>query len=212
MTDQSQICKLQCKFIAICILHFAFCILQLLRLPAASAIRSAPARSTRRTSTTVYVPMIESDSYRRDLGERLTEAVDQGNRAQDAVQSGRARRTPTASSRPGCSATRGGRSSRTRSTIRGVSETELRAEVTWLNRRRLPIVPDAVDCRAAGTGAHQPNVESDSRSRANRSPRRSSRRSNGWPSRSSRRWKRRGKRSDARCDGCVRQMSAIRSA
>ena len=24
---------------------------------------------------TVYVPMIESDSYRRDLGERLTEAV-----------------------------------------------------------------------------------------------------------------------------------------
>src|SRR5687767_13180635 len=25
--------------------------------------------------TTVYVPMIESDSFRRDLGERLTEAV-----------------------------------------------------------------------------------------------------------------------------------------
>jgi hypothetical protein len=25
--------------------------------------------------TTVYVPMIDSDSYRRDLGERLTEAV-----------------------------------------------------------------------------------------------------------------------------------------
>ena len=24
---------------------------------------------------TVYVPMIESDSYRRDLGERLTEAI-----------------------------------------------------------------------------------------------------------------------------------------
>ena len=53
----------------------ANCAFVLRRSPAVPATRSAPSRSTRPTSRTVYVPMIESDSYRRDLGERLTEAV-----------------------------------------------------------------------------------------------------------------------------------------
>lgn len=89
---------------------------------------------------TVYVPMIESDSYRRDLGERLTEAVIKeielktpykvvGTPDADSILSARlmtdTRRTliENAFDEP------------------RVSENELRAEVTWLNRRRLPIVP-----------------------------------------------------------------------
>jgi len=89
---------------------------------------------------TVYVPMIDSDSYRRDLGERLTEAVVKEIELKtpykvvstpdaDSILSARlltdTRRTliETAFDDP------------------RLSETELRAEVTWLNRRRLPIVP-----------------------------------------------------------------------
>ena len=89
---------------------------------------------------TVYVPMIESDSYRRDLGERLTEAVVKeielktpykvvGTPDADSILSARL-------------------ISDTRRTLAEnafddprVSEIELRAEVTWLNRRRLPIAP-----------------------------------------------------------------------
>jgi hypothetical protein len=89
---------------------------------------------------TVFVPVIESDSYRRDLGERLTEAVIKeielktpykvvGTPDADSILSARLlddrRRTlsETAYDDP------------------RVSETELRAEVAWLNRRRLPIAP-----------------------------------------------------------------------
>jgi hypothetical protein len=90
--------------------------------------------------TTVYVPMIESDSYRRDLGERLTEAVVKeielktpykvvGSPDADSILSARLIRD-------------------TRRTLvenafddPRVMETELVAEVTWLNRRRQPIAP-----------------------------------------------------------------------
>ena len=90
--------------------------------------------------STVYVPMIDSDSYRRDLGERLTEAVIKeielktpykvvGTPDADSILSARlltdTRRTliENAYDDP------------------RLSEVELRAEVTWLNRRRLPIAP-----------------------------------------------------------------------
>jgi hypothetical protein len=90
--------------------------------------------------TTVYVPMIESDSYRPDLGERLTEAVAKeielktpykvvGTPDADSILSvrllGDTRRTliETGFDDP------------------RLSETAVYSEVSWLNRRRLPIAP-----------------------------------------------------------------------
>ncbi len=88
--------------------------------------------------TTVYVPMIESDSYRRDLGERLTEAVVKeielktpfkvvGTPDADSILSARL----------------------VRDTKRVVVENQnddprsveigMIAEITWLNRRRQPL-------------------------------------------------------------------------
>jgi Lipopolysaccharide-assembly len=89
---------------------------------------------------TVYVPMIESESYRRDLGERLTEAVVKEIELRTPYK---VVDTPNADSIL---------SARLLSDTRHVlaensfdnprlSETDLQAEVTWLNRRRLPIVP-----------------------------------------------------------------------
>jgi len=91
--------------------------------------------------STVYVPMIESDSYRRDLGERLTEAVIKEIELKTPYK---VVGTPNADSVL---------STRLHSDARRVLfenafddprmlETNLRAEVTWVNRRRLPIVPD----------------------------------------------------------------------
>jgi hypothetical protein len=90
--------------------------------------------------TTVYVPMIESESFRRDLGERLTEAVVKeielktpykvvGTPDADSVLSARL-----------LNDTRHVLAENSFDQAR-LSETDLRAEVTWLNRRRLPIVP-----------------------------------------------------------------------
>jgi hypothetical protein len=90
--------------------------------------------------TTVYVPMIESDSYRRDLGERLTEAVVKEIELKTPYK---VVSTPDADSILSARLVND-----TRRTIienafddPRLSEVELRAEVTWLNRRRLPIVP-----------------------------------------------------------------------
>ena len=90
--------------------------------------------------TTVYVPMIDSDSYRRDLGERLTEAV---------VKEIELKTPYKVVSTPDADSILSARLlTDTRRTLienafddTRLSETELRAEVTWLNRRRLPIVP-----------------------------------------------------------------------
>jgi hypothetical protein len=90
--------------------------------------------------TTVYVPMIESDSYRRDLGERLTEAV---------VKEIELKTPYKVVSTPDADSILSARLiSDTRRTIienayddPRLSEVELQAEVTWLNRRRLPIAP-----------------------------------------------------------------------
>jgi hypothetical protein len=89
---------------------------------------------------TVYVPMIESDSYRRDLGERLTEAVIKEIELKTPYK---VVSTPNADS---VLTARLQQDTRKRIIQNGfsdprVSETELRAEVNWLNRRRLPIVP-----------------------------------------------------------------------
>ncbi|MEM1304129.1 MAG: LPS assembly lipoprotein LptE [Planctomycetota bacterium] len=87
---------------------------------------------------TVHVPVIESESFRRDLGERLTEAVCKrietqtpfkvvGTPAADSVLTVRLfddRRFVIAED--GFDVPR-------------VLENQLHAEVTWLNRRRLPI-------------------------------------------------------------------------
>src|SRR3954471_8236073 len=89
---------------------------------------------------TVYVPMIESDSYRRDLGERLTEAV---------VKEIEAKTPYKVVSTPDADSVLSARlltDTRKRIIQNGFSdprfsETELRAEVNWVNRRRLPIVP-----------------------------------------------------------------------
>lgn len=93
---------------------------------------------------TVHVPLVESESFRRDLGERLTEAVVKrielhtpfkvvGTPAADSVltikllNDFRGVIAEDAFDQP------------------RVLENQLRAEVTWLNRRRLPITsPQAI--------------------------------------------------------------------
>jgi hypothetical protein len=88
---------------------------------------------------TVYVPMIESDSYRRDLGERLTEAVVKEIELKTPYK---VVGTPDADSENIYDDPR-------------LYETSLWAEVTWLNRRRAPIVPMqtmAVPAEVVGIG------------------------------------------------------------
>jgi Lipopolysaccharide-assembly len=89
---------------------------------------------------TVYVPMIESDSYRRDLGERLTEAIVKEIELKTPYK---VVSTPDADS---ILSARLMTDTRRRIIQNGfsdprVSETELRAEVNWINRRRQPMVP-----------------------------------------------------------------------
>ena len=89
---------------------------------------------------TVYVPMIESNSFRRDLGERLTEAVIKeielktpykvvGTPDADSILSARlvddSRRVVVENAFDAPRA----------------SDVVMHARVTWLNRRRLPIGP-----------------------------------------------------------------------
>lgn len=89
---------------------------------------------------TVYVPMIESDSYRRDLGERLTEAVIKEIELKTLFK---VVDTPDADSILHARLLSDSR----RVLIENgfddprVSENEIRAEVTWLNSRRQPIAP-----------------------------------------------------------------------
>src|SRR3990172_9022798 len=60
---------------SICDLQFAFCILQGVFLTGCIGYQVGTGSLYAPDVATVYVPMIDSDSYRRDLGERLTEAV-----------------------------------------------------------------------------------------------------------------------------------------
>jgi hypothetical protein len=89
---------------------------------------------------TVYVPMIDSDSYRRDLGERLTEAVIKEIELKTPYK---VVSTPDADSILSARLLTDTRRTLIENAFDDprLAETELRAEVTWLNRRRLPIVP-----------------------------------------------------------------------
>jgi hypothetical protein len=89
---------------------------------------------------TVYVPMIDSDSYRRDLGERLTEAVVKEIEEKTPYK---VVNTPNADSILSARLLTDTRRTLVENAFDDprVSETEIRAEVAWLNRRRLPIAP-----------------------------------------------------------------------
>jgi hypothetical protein len=89
---------------------------------------------------TVYVPMIDSDSYRRDLGERLTEAVVKEIELKTPYK---VVNTPDADSILSARLITDTRRTLIENAFDDprLAETELRAQVTWLNRRRLPIVP-----------------------------------------------------------------------
>lgn len=89
---------------------------------------------------TVYVPMIESDSFRRDLGERLTEAVIKEIELKTPYK---VVGTPDADSilsvkLLGDSRTLQGENSFDDPRL---SESAVYSEVSWLNRRRLPMAP-----------------------------------------------------------------------
>ena len=87
---------------------------------------------------TVYVPMIESDSFRRDLGERLTEAVVKEIELKTPFK---VVGTPDADSVLSTRLV----SDTKRITVENLNddpravELSLAAEVTWLNRRRVPL-------------------------------------------------------------------------
>lgn len=89
---------------------------------------------------TVYVPMIESESFRRDLGERLTEAVIKEIELKTPYK---VVGTPDADSilavkLLGDSRTLQGENSFDDPRL---SESAIYSEVSWLNRRRLPMAP-----------------------------------------------------------------------
>ncbi len=90
--------------------------------------------------TTVYVPMIESDSFRRDLGERLTEAVIKEIEAKTPYK---VVGTPDADSILGARLT----NQRKHVTIENPNDDPraidiaMAAEVSWINRRRQPLCP-----------------------------------------------------------------------
>src|SRR3954468_11489205 len=89
---------------------------------------------------TVYVPMIESDSYRRDLGERLTEAIVKEIETKTPYK---VVNTPDADSILSARLMTDTRKRIVQNAFSDprVSETDLRAEVNWINRRRQPLVP-----------------------------------------------------------------------
>ncbi len=89
---------------------------------------------------TVYVPMIESDSFRRDLGERLTEAV---------VKEIELKTPYKVIASPNADSVLDIRLLGDRRTVLAedrfdnprVFESRLRAQVAWQNRRQLPLAP-----------------------------------------------------------------------
>jgi hypothetical protein len=89
---------------------------------------------------TVYVPMIESDSYRRDLGERLTEAVIKEIELKTPYK---AVGTPDADSILAIKLLGDSRHLLAENSFDDprLSESAIYSEVSWLNRRRLPMAP-----------------------------------------------------------------------
>jgi hypothetical protein len=130
-------CKLQKCISAICILHCALCILP---FSGCAGYQVGAGSLYAPDVATVYVPMIDSDSYRRDLGERLTEAVVKEIELKTPYK---VVGTPDADSILSARLTADTRRTLAENAFDDprVSEIELRAEVTWLNRRRMPIAP-----------------------------------------------------------------------
>jgi len=130
----NRFCNLQFAF---CILHFAF---SLALLTGCVGYQVGAGSLYAPDVTTVYVPMIESDSYRRDLGERLTEAVVKEIELKTPYK---VVSTPDADSILSARLITDTRRTLIENAFDDprLSEVELRAEVTWLNRRRLPIAP-----------------------------------------------------------------------
>ncbi len=89
---------------------------------------------------TVYVPMIESDSYRRDLGERLTEAVIKEIELKTPYK---VVGTPDADSILSVKLLGDSRHLLAENSFDDprLSESAIYSEVSWLNRRRLPMAP-----------------------------------------------------------------------
>jgi hypothetical protein len=125
---------------AICILQFAFCNSLLFTLAGCAGYQVGAGSLYAPDVATVFVPVIESDSYRRDLGERLTEAVIKEIELKTPYK---VVGTPDADSILSARLLDDKRRTLVESPFDDprVSETELRAEVTWLNRRRQPIAP-----------------------------------------------------------------------
>jgi hypothetical protein len=125
---------------AFCILHSAFCILQFALFAGCVGYSVGTGSLYAPDVATVYVPMIDSDSYRRDLGERLTEAVVKEIELKTPYK---VVSTPTADSILSARLINDTRKVIVENAFddQRVSETEIRAEVTWLNRRRLPMGP-----------------------------------------------------------------------
>ena len=141
---------------------------------------------------TVYVPMIESDSYRRDLGERLTEAVIKEIELKTPYK---VVGTPDADSILSVKLLGDTRTLLAEDSFDDprLSESTVYSEVSWLNRRRSADRADADDRRCRRSWSASTRRPCWCRKPASRSPPRSSRPSSGWPSRSSARWKRRGR-------------------
>jgi hypothetical protein len=125
---------------AFCNLQFAICILQFGLFTGCAGYQVGTGSLYAPDVATVYVPMIDSDSYRRDLGERLTEAVVKEIELKTPYK---VVNTPTADSILSARLINDTRRVLVENAFddQRVSETEIRAEVTWLNRRRLPIGP-----------------------------------------------------------------------
>jgi len=90
---------------------------------------------------TVYVPMIDSDSYRRDLGERLTEAVCKQIELKTPYK---VVNTPNADAILSARLLTDTRRTLVENAFDDprVSEAEIRIEVSFLNRRRMPLAPE----------------------------------------------------------------------
>ena len=144
------------------ILHFAFCILQFC-LTGCAGYQVGAGSLYAPDVTTVYVPMIESDSYRRDLGERLTEAVIKEIELKTPYK---VVDTPDADSVLSARLTRDTRRTLVENAFddprrfgkRAACRSHLAESTTATHR------PHAVTGHAARSGAHQPNFQSDSRS------------------------------------------------
>ncbi|TWT88203.1 hypothetical protein Mal64_16820 [Pseudobythopirellula maris] len=117
----------------------SFLAIALLLLPGCAAYQVGTGSLYAPDVSTVFVPMIESESFRRDLGERLTEAL---------VKEIELKTPYKVVADPNADSvllvrlqgdTRGVLAENALDDPRVLEET-LRAEVTWLNRRQLPMM------------------------------------------------------------------------